>query len=74
MIIAMLTTTRPGDDALTDVPIYLAETPAPGDTVLTAAKQRVRVLRREFLDHGRQEKEQWANVDVLLHVRAVGPD
>jgi len=73
VIVARLTTTDPGSSVETEKPIYLAETPFPGDTILTAGKQRVRVIRREFLDHGRQEKEQWHNVDVLLLVRMVGP-
>jgi hypothetical protein len=73
VIIAQLATTDPGSAVDTSRPIYLSDTPFPGDTVLTAGKQRVRVIRREFLDHGRQEKEQWANVDVLLMVRMVGP-
>jgi hypothetical protein len=69
MIVARL---RPVDDnGAIDVSshVYLTVAPFPGDIVLTAADQKVRVIRRTIIDHGPHGSNY---VDLELDARLVG--
>lgn len=64
----MVPVTKPSDID-TSAHLYLAESPFPGDIIITAADQRVRVIKRTWIDHG---SAQGSNlVDLELQVRMV---
>ena len=68
MIIASLHTVDPHSSVDSSNHVYLAEIPSPGDIVITANGQRVRAIRREFLDHAEAEKNN------LQHIRRPRPN
>lgn len=73
MIIARLCPVDPESVIDASSYVYLAAAPFPGDIVDTKAGQRVRVIRRTFIDHGPPNLVRAADyVDLMLNVRMVG--
>ena len=80
MIVARLHAADEEEDLAIDTgnDVYLGTAPFPGDVVLTAAGQKVRVIRRLFVDHGEPQrmspplKYTPKHVDMELDVRLVG--
>jgi len=69
VIVAKLHPVDRKDDIDTSAHVHLCGEPFPGDIVITAAGERVRVIRREFIDHGQDKNERY--VDLILDVRLV---
>lgn len=69
MITAKMVPTNPDSVIDTSAHLYLASAPFPGDTIITAANQRIRVIKRTWVDHGSAQGSNY--VDLELHVRMV---
>lgn len=70
MIVGILRPVNPASAIDTSAHVYLGCAPFPGDIILTAANQKVRIIRRVFVDHGSEQAAKDPRyADLELYVR-----